>query len=347
MKHRHTRGFRRFFTFCLLPFAFCLFFVGCGPGKTVLLVYSPHGKELLEEFENRFEATHPTVDVQCLDIASQEILNRLSQERANPQADIWWGASSLTFSVGAEAGLLEPYKPSWAAQVADDAHDGKDRWYATFQTPEVIVYNKELLPEAEVPQDWDELLNERWKGKILIRQPLQSDTMRTIFGAMILREWPTSHSPQKGFEWLKRLDANTKDYVTDGTTLMQKIGRGEGLLSVWNMPDVVLHQRKNLPLGFVFPRSGTPIVTDGIAVVKGSRNQALAREFYEFVTTPESLLHMAKTFDRVPARKDIEKKDLPEWMRVEVKPMVLDSDMLRREVKGWMQFWEGNIRGKR
>ncbi len=61
---------------------------GKGDGRTVLTVYSPHGKELLEYFERGFEATHAGVDVQWVDMGSQEVLDRLRAEKANPQADL-------------------------------------------------------------------------------------------------------------------------------------------------------------------------------------------------------------------------------------------------------------------
>ncbi len=316
-----------------------------GSGKTTLLVYTPHGPELLKEFEKRFEAANPTIDVQFQDLASQDILNRLTLERANPQADVWWGASSLTFDLGVQEGVLEAYKPTWGGLVKPTMHDAQDRWYATYLTPEVIVYNKELVPETEAPKDWDDLLGERWQGKVLIRQPLQSDTMRTIFGAMILRFWATTNGPQGGYDWLKKLDANTKDYTTDGTQLMQKIGRGEGLVTLWNLPDVILHQQKNLPLAFRYPESGTPIVTDGIGIVKGTRNLEAAKRFYEFVTTPESLIFAANQFARVPVRRsDINLNQLPESMRTDIKELPMDYTLLQKEVKNWMQHWENNIR---
>ena len=67
-------------------------------GKTTLIVYSPHGKELLTEFEKRFEAANPNIDVRWLDMGSQDALDRVRSEKANPQADIWWGAPSTMFS---------------------------------------------------------------------------------------------------------------------------------------------------------------------------------------------------------------------------------------------------------
>ena len=48
-----------------------------GPGKTTLIIYSPHGKELLTEFETRFEAKNPSIDVRWLDMGSQDALDRV------------------------------------------------------------------------------------------------------------------------------------------------------------------------------------------------------------------------------------------------------------------------------
>ena len=38
---------------------------GCSSdNKTKLVIYSPHGKEMLSEFEKQFESAHPDIDVQ-------------------------------------------------------------------------------------------------------------------------------------------------------------------------------------------------------------------------------------------------------------------------------------------
>ena len=97
-----------------------LLLAACSPaenGKVSLIVYSPHGKELLSDHEIRFEARYPRVDVKWLDMGSQDVLDRLRSEKNNPQADIWWGAPSDLFEQAGEEGLLLPYRPSWAETV--------------------------------------------------------------------------------------------------------------------------------------------------------------------------------------------------------------------------------------
>jgi iron(III) transport system substrate-binding protein len=51
---------------------------------------------------------------------------------------------------------------------------------------------------------------------------------------------------------------------------MQKLGRREGLITLYNMPDVRLYkEQKNFPVGYSIPTSGTPVIIDGIALVRG------------------------------------------------------------------------------
>src|SRR5690348_5330768 len=109
---------------------------GEGEGRTPLIVYSPHGKDLLQYYERAFEQAHPTVDVQWVDMGSQDVLDRLRSEKANPQADVWFGAPAETFARGAREGLLDPYRPTWAGVMPGEAHDARDLWYGTYLTPE-------------------------------------------------------------------------------------------------------------------------------------------------------------------------------------------------------------------
>src|SRR6202030_3216841 len=107
----------------------------------------------------------------------------------------------------------------------------------------------------------------RWKGKILIRDPLASGTMRAVWGMIIERGLKTTGDTAAGFGWLRRLDGHTKEYVLNGTLLDQKLVRQEGLVSIWDLPDVLLNKRDGLPLGYAFPTSGTPVIEDAIGVV--------------------------------------------------------------------------------
>jgi iron(III) transport system substrate-binding protein len=327
-----------------------LVFVSCsrsGTSQRSLLIYTPHGQDLLKDFIARFKQVHPDIDVQFLDMGSRQVLERVRAERNRPQADLWWGAAHTTFQTAADENLLAPYRPTWADKVPETARDPQDRWFGTYETPEVIVYNSELVKAEEAPKDWDEVLDPRWRDKVLIRTPLPSDSMRAIFGAMIWRSYKDTNSPTGGYDWLRRLDANVHEYTADGTFLMQKLVRGEGLITLWDMPDVRLYrEKKHFNVDYVIPKSGTPVITDGIAIIKGAQHSDEARLFYEFVTTPESLVYGAHQYYRIPARTDLDRTQLPAWMNEPFTRMPLDWDLLRKESNEWMRYWDAEIKGR-
>jgi iron(III) transport system substrate-binding protein len=316
--------------------------------RTPLVVYSPHGKALLADFAQRFEREHPDVDVQWVDMGAQEVIDRLRSESVNPQADVWFGGPETEFARAAKEGLLEPYTPTWADYVPSEARDTANLWFGTYLTPEVIGYNSAAVPDSAAPKDWDDVLLPRWKGKLLIRDPVESGSMRAIFGAILARSVAATGSTAAGWNWLRRLDANTKEYVLNPTLLYQKLGRQEGVITLWDMPDIaVLQDRLHIPIKYTIPTSGTPLLVEGIAIVKGAKHPAAAKAYYEFVTSPAMLLLAARTQARIPVRTDLSEDSLPEWIRTarrDIKPMVVNRALLADSLDDWMTYWDSNIR---
>ncbi len=312
---------------------------GCS-GPDTVVVYSPHGKDILDDYEKMFEAANPGVDVQCLDLPSQEVYLRVSAERQRPACDIWWGAPSTMFIKAAQEGLLEPYRPSWDAAIGQADKDPDGCWYGTHLTPLSIMFDNRTYTRKDVPQTWDELLDPKWAGKITIRRPPQSGTMRSFLGAMILR----AGSEEKGIEWLKKLDASTESYLQSPQYLFDHIKRVPGLITVWIMPDAVLQRERNgYPFDFFIPPS-TPVLTEGIAIVKGAPHREWAEKFYEFVSTREAFVHQAETYGKIPSRSDIDRASLPAWMFEQpIDPMPIDWKTFAARELEWCERWEREV----
>jgi len=224
----------------------------------------------------------------------------------------------------------------------------KEAWYGTYVTPDVIMFNRDRLSRAEAPQDWDDLLDPKWRDRIALRDPLASGTMRAIFFAMIYREHQQHGSAAPGYTWLRHLDANTKTYAANPTLLYLALSRGEADLTLWNLPDVFLQREQyGYPFDYVLPRSGVPMVTEGIAVVAGTKNLELAQKFYEFVSTPEALAFAAKKYYRIPTRTDLDFSKIPEEMDARrFKALPLDWKMFADSSASWMQYWDARIRNQ-
>ncbi|HET8712279.1 MAG TPA: extracellular solute-binding protein [Gemmatimonadales bacterium] len=323
--------------------------VGCSRDhRTPLVIYSPHGRDLLTLFENRFEAAHPDVDVRWLDMGSQDVYDRVRSERANPQSDVWFGGPSLILAQAASDSLLDCARPSWAEAIPRRGRGDGDCYFAAYETPALFLYAERALSPAEAPQDWDDLLDPKWKGKLIIRDPLASGTMRSVFGYIVLREQKFPGDTASGFAWLRRLDAQTKEYLQNPALVSEKIARQEALITVWDLPDVLISRRRGMPVGYVFPKSGTVVIEDGIAVVRGAKHRDVARAFVDFVGSPEMQLAAAREVFRLPVRLDLPADSLPQWVRDVRRQMVVadvDWRVLAERGPEWMRWWDQHVRG--
>ncbi|NIM51209.1 MAG: extracellular solute-binding protein [Gemmatimonadales bacterium] len=321
----------------------------CSDGRTPLVIYSPHGRELLSLAEQQFEAANPQVDVRWLDMGSQDALDRVRSERANPQADVWFGGPSALFRRAAAESLLAAYRPSWADAIPLRGHGAGELYFAVYETPAVIAYNSDAVTAETAPADWDDVLEPRWTGKVIIRDPLASGTMRTIFGMLVQRGLAATGDTAAGFGWLRRLDAQTREYVFNPALLHQKLLRQEGWVTLWDLPDILVEQGKGAPFDFVLPKSGTPVIEDAIAIVRGTEHQEAARWFVEWVGTAEAQLMAARQAFRLPARVDLPEDSLPKWARDVRAGLVvaeMDWELLSERGSHWMAYWDRNVRGR-
>jgi iron(III) transport system substrate-binding protein len=321
---------------------------GCDDGRTPVVLYSPHGRDLLALVEETYEAERPEIDVRWLDMGSQEVFDRVRSEAANPQADVWFGGPDTIFARGAAEDLLEPYRPEWAAAVPEASRDPRELYFGLYRSMPVLVFNTEAVAPAQAPRDWDDLLDPRWRGKVLIRDPLASGTMRTMFGMILARSVAETGSPEAGFEWLRRLDAQTKEYVLNPALMIEKLIRREGLVTVWDLTDILLQQARGMPLGFELAASGTPVIDDAVGLVAGAPHPEAARAFIDWVGSSEAQLLAAERAFRLPARTDLGPEELPEWARdvlARLAPAELDWRLLEERGPEWMARWDRTIRG--
>lgn len=316
------------------------------PTRSVVLL-TPHGQEMLEEYEAAFEAAYPDIDLVGRFVPTGQVLSQLRIDRDRPQVDVWWGGTSAFFGQAKDEGLLQPYRPSWADASRTDYHDADDMWYAHFLQVPAMMFNSNIYEPSEIPDRWDELLSADWKDKIVIREPMNSGTMKTIYTGLIWARGGEAHDPQAGYEFLKRLDAQTRSYLPNPQALYDRIAKSRaGYLSLWNLTDIIFQSEANgYPFGFRVPSGPVPVSLDPIGIVAGAPNAEEAKLFYEFVTSKESCLKLARDHFRILARSDIAPEELPPMMReIQFQPMEIDLAQFDRLQVQWMQHWLDSIR---
>ncbi len=330
----------RLTTGMLWPALSLIAFLGaCSQGERIV-VYSPHGPEIREAFEQKFEAANPGIDVQILNMSSQEAYNKIYAERNRPVCDVWWGAPSTMFTQAAEQGLLAPYEPSWSDKIEPSYRDQQHRWYGSFRLPIVIIYNDTHYEEGRVPQTWEALLEPEWNQKIAMRRPLESGTLRTFIGAMVQR----GETVEAGFDYLRDLHRATAVYLEKPQFMFDHLKRNPERISIWLLTDAMLQRELNgYPFWFAMPPE-VPVLTDCIALIDGAPNEAAAKKFYEFVTSQEAMVELSQKFAKIPARHDIPRDQMPQWMTAqEINAIDIDWEVMAEQNAAWCERWEEEI----
>ena len=321
---------------------------GCGgDGRTPVLVYSPHGRDQLALLEHAFERERPDLDVRWLDMGSQEILDRLRFEQVNPQADVWFGGPSSIFDRGIADTLLAPYRPAWAGHVGPGGIGPNELYYPAYRTPAIIAYNNVAVPDSEAPADWDQILEPKWRGRVLIRDPMASGTMRAIWGSILVRSIRETGDTAQGMAWLRRLDAQTVAYALNPAILNEKLLRQEGLVTLWDLPDILISRSKGMPFGYKFPASGTVVIEDGIGLVRGAPHPEAARAFIDFVGSIAAQALAAREVFRLPARRGLPADSVPAWVTEVEREMAIyqmDWPLLSERGAAWMSWWDQHVR---
>jgi iron(III) transport system substrate-binding protein len=329
--------------------ASCFSLLACGgDGREPLTMYSPHDRPLLATIEAAFEAAHPNIDLRWLDMGSQEILDRLRFENPNPVADVWFGGPTTIFYRGVAEGVLEPSAPTWGSVVDSAGVAPGGHYWPVYRTPAVIAFNSTLVARDTAPRDWDEVLEPRWHDQVIIRDPVASGTMRAIWGLIIQRGLQETGDTAAGMSWLRRLDGNTRTYALNPAILDQKLARGEGSITLWDLPDILIARAKGMPFDYNFPTSGTVVIDDAIGIVRGTKHRAAAERFLEFVGSVEIQILTAERHWRLPARRDLPLDRVPEWVADVERRMVtapMDWPLLGEQGAAWMRYWDQRVRG--
>lgn len=306
-----------------------------------VVVYSTHSEDLIEIVADAFEE-ETGVKVEYINLKG-ELAERVEAEKANPQADIMYGGASNLFMDLKEKDLFESVETEWAADLNPMFKDEDNFWFGTIQTPVALFYNTEMVKSEDLPKDWFDLGDEKYKDQLVFRNALSSSA-RVMYSALI-QDFEKNGSIEEGWEFMEALDSNTKQYYDSGSLMMQAIGRQEASISFSTLNDIIDNKTKNnLPIEIVKLESGYPVITDGIAAIKNSPNPNAAKAFVEFAGSAEVQSMLANEFNRMPTL-EAAIADSPEWMsEIQFEPMDVDWTDLSAKQSDWMQKWDTEIK---
>ena len=270
-----------------------------------LVVYSPHDADPLNAGVALFQAAYPNINVEVIAAGTGELCQRVVAESENPQGDVLWGGGADTLA--AYVDYFAPYVCANDDVIGDAYKDADDLWIGESPLPMVIIYNKTLIDEADVPTTWEGLCDEKLKGQIAYASPAKSGSAYTQLCTMLFSQ-PTL---DEGWAMVEKFIANLDGKIQDSSGNCHKlVAAGEYAIGVTIEKSAVLYN-DNPDIGYIYPAANSA-VPDGVALIKGCPNEENAKLFIDFVTGMDCQVDQNVNWKRRPVRSDLAPEGLCE-----------------------------------
>src|SRR5438132_4088353 len=235
------------------------------------------------------ETAYPDVKVEVHRTGSQRILQRVMQElQANiKNVDVVHTSDAGHYVLLKEKKLLAKYTPAGVDAFPAGFKDKDGYYYGLRATVNAITYNTKMVSAAEAPKTWKDLLDPKWKGKMVTAHPGYSGVIATHVLALVHLH---------GWDYFKQLAQNKPMLVQSAVDPSGVVASGERPVAV-NGGDYTFYQtkKKGNPVEIVYPKEGVPLVVSPTAIAAGAPHPTAAKLFTDFTFSKEVQQVLADT----------------------------------------------------
>ncbi len=250
-----------------------------------LIVYGSCEEEYLNAVCANFKSLYG-IDVQAQRLSTGEVAAKIEEENGHPSADVWFGGTTDPYNVSSSKGLLEQYEPKNASHLISDKFKSTNKdWYGIYKGILGILYDKEELErlKLDVPQDYKDLINPKYKGLIWSSNYNTAGTAKLIINTVIQK-----YGHDQGIQYLVDLDKNIAQYTKSGSGPSKAIGAGECTIGIGMLHDgiyqIVDQEHENV--GLQIPSSGASYEVGATAIFKGAAHPNAAKLWIEYALSP-------------------------------------------------------------
>jgi ABC-type Fe3+ transport system substrate-binding protein len=184
-----------------------------------------------------------------------------------------------------------------------DQNNDPPQWFGTALSSFGIVYNRDVLEHLQLPEPrtWSDLADPKYRGWIVLADPLRSGVARTSFMVIVERKMQDAIDAGRsadegwaaGMGLIRQIAANARMFTDSGGVVSSLVGTGDAAAAM----AIDFQARSQVDaiaagagggddasrLVYIEPPRATAINPDPIALVKGAEHRDVAVRFIEFV----------------------------------------------------------------
>lgn len=267
----------------------------------------PSDQVLFAQFEKE---TGITVNV--VNASADELMQKMTLEGNQSPADVLITVDAGRLVRAVDKGLLQSVTSKTLDSIIPlHLRDKDGQWFGLTKRARVIVYAKERIKPEDL-STYENLANNRWKGKILVR------SSGNIYNQSLMASLIANNGEEVATGWAKKMVENmARSPKGNDRDQVKAVVAGEGDVAIVNTyyigkllnskdPEEV---KSGKGVGIFFPNQegrGTHINISGAGVAKFSPNKDNAVKFIEFLASDKAQEVFAKANYEYPVNKNVE-----------------------------------------
>jgi iron(III) transport system substrate-binding protein len=248
-----------------------------------VVFYTATDVTVAEKLAATFEQEYPGIKVQVERAGSERVFQRIGQEYTTGiyNADVIETSDAVHFLMFKREGWLAPAVPKEVATSWPKEERDPDGLYAAYRAHlSVIAYRTDQVKPEDAPKSFADLLDPKWKGKLVKAHPGYSGTIMTATHAL---------SKALGWEYFEKLAQQDVMQVQSSTEPPKKLAQGERSVQAdGNEYNVFRLKEDGVPIEIVYAAEGTPLVVGNAAILKNAPHPNAAKVFYAYLFSLEA-----------------------------------------------------------
>lgn len=240
-----------------------------------ITVYTSQPQEQMAQVVAAFNKDYPEVKVEIFRTGTTELMTKLQAEFAAgaTPADVLLIADAVAMTGLKQDGRLLPYAEAPVAGIPAAVIDPDMTFFGTKLITTGIVYNTDLVKTA--PKGWDDLRAPEIAAQTIMPSPLYS-------GAAVIHVGTMTQQPEIGWGYYEELARNGAMAGQGNGTVIEAVARGEKAYGIIIEYMAMNARAKGSPVDFIWPETGVSAITQPVAIVKGTDNEAAAKAFVDW-----------------------------------------------------------------
>jgi iron(III) transport system substrate-binding protein len=241
-----------------------------------VIYYTSTDLPVAEKLAGAFEAKYPGIAVRVERTGAERVFQRIGQEYSSTihAVDVVNSSDAAHFIIWKRDGILLPYVPEDVALYPAE-HRDIDGQFASFRLwLSIIAYNTNLVKAEDAPKSFADLLDPKWKGKIVKAHPGYSGTIMTATYQM---------QRDLGWSFFEQLAKQNIMQVQSSADPPKKLDLGErSVMADGNEYNIFQMKEAGRPVEPVYATEGSPLIVGPNGIFRSSPNPNAAKLFQSF-----------------------------------------------------------------